>query len=146
MLVMRVASVGVVEESKDANFPVGTHVVGFGGILGDYYAGTAGVEVLYKAGETGLPVTADLSICSLIIGLTAWYGVNKILQPDNNSIIVVSGAAGAVGSTVGQLAKLKGAKVIGIAGSADKLKYMRKKSQPLHQKGLLDILITLVAL
>ena len=122
---MRVATVGIVEESKDKNFPVGTHVFGFGGILGDYYAGTAGVEVMYKAGDIGLPLTADLSICSLIVGLTAWYGVSKILQPDSNSIIVVSGAAGAVGSTVGQLAKLKGAKVIGIAGSAEKLRIMR---------------------
>lgn len=122
--VMRAATLGIVEESKDPNFPVGCHVIGFGGVC-DYYVGIAGVNVLYKAGELGLPLTADLSICSIIIGLTAWYGVNKILNPDSSSIIVVSAAAGAVGSTVGQLAKIKGAKVIGIAGSDDKLAYMR---------------------
>jgi NADPH-dependent curcumin reductase CurA len=72
-----------------------------------------------------LRMSADLSICSIIIGLTAWHGVNKILTPGPEDIIVVSGAAGAVGSIVGQLSKLKGAKVVGIAGSPDKCKWMK---------------------
>ena len=123
--VMRAATVGVVEESASADYPVGCHVVGFGGCC-DYYVGTPGVNVMYKAGELGgLPLTADLSICSVIIGLTAWHGVNKILQPGPDDTVVVSGAAGAVGSIVGQLSKLKGAKVAGIAGSAAKCAWMK---------------------
>lgn len=123
--VMRAATVGVVEESKCADFPVGCHVYGFGGCC-EYYVGIPAVNVLYKAGEIqGLPLTADLSVCSVIIGLTAWHGVNKILQPGPEDIIVVSGAAGAVGSIVGQLSKLKGAKVVGVAGSAAKCAWMK---------------------
>jgi hypothetical protein len=87
------------------------------------------VNVIYPAGTIGLPLTADLSICSIIIGLTAWVGVNRILHNHINegSIFCVSAAAGAVGSLVGQLGKLKGAKVIGIAGSASKLAWMQEE-------------------
>lgn len=126
--IMRAATVGVVELSNDeANFPVGTHVVGFGGCA-DYYIGIPNVTVLYKAGDIGLPLTADLSVCSVIVGLTAYVGVNKILAshllPGNT--LVISAGAGAVGSLVGQLAKLKGATVIGMAGSAEKCRWMKE--------------------
>jgi len=59
----------------------------------DYYVGIPGVNVMYKAGECGkdLPLTADLSVCSIVIGLTAWHGTNKILAPGPDDIIVVSG-------------------------------------------------------
>lgn len=68
--------------------------------------------------------TVDLSYASIIIGLTAWHGVNKILEPTSEDIVVVSGAAGAVGSLVGQLSKLNGATVIGIAGGEAKCQYL----------------------
>lgn len=121
---MRAATVGVIEVSNNPAFPVGTHMFGFGGCA-EYYVGIAGVTMFYKAGDLGLPLTADLSICSLIVGLAAWHGVNKVLAPTKDSVIAVSGAAGAVGSIVGQLCKLKGAKVIGIAGSDQKLSWMK---------------------
>jgi NADPH-dependent curcumin reductase CurA len=70
-------------------------------------------------------VTQHLSVLSIIIGLTAWHGVNKVLNPASGDVLVVSAGAGAVGSLVGQLAKLKGAKVVGIAGSAAKCKFMK---------------------
>mmetsp|Transcript_42584 Transcript_42584/g.62662 ORF Transcript_42584/g.62662 Transcript_42584/m.62662 type:complete len:335 (+) Transcript_42584:173-1177(+) len=126
--VMRASTVGVVEESKDPNFAVGCHVFGFGGCA-DYYVGIPGANVMYKAGETGtdLPLTADLSVCSVTIGLTAWHGTNKILDPGPNDIVVISGAAGAVGSLVGQLCKRKGAKVVGIAGSPAKCTYLKSE-------------------
>lgn len=126
--VMRATTVGVVEESKNADFPVGCHVVGIGGCA-DYYVGIPGINVMYKAGETGkdLPLTADLSVCSVTIGLTAWHGTNKILEPGPSDIVAVSGAAGAVGSLVGQLSKLKGAKVVGIAGSDVKCAYLKSE-------------------
>ena len=86
--------------------------------------GAAGA--IFKAGECGgLPLTADLSVCSVVIGLTAWHGVNKIIQPSADDTVVVSGAAGAVGSIVGQLCKLRGAKVVGIAGSAAKCAWIK---------------------
>ena len=75
-------------------------------------------------------VTQHLSVLSIIIGLTAWHGVNKVLNPTSGDVVVVSGGAGAVGSLVGQLAKLKGAKVVGIAGSAVKCKF-KKDEVPL---------------
>lgn len=84
------------------------------------------MNVLYAAGTIAdLPLTADLSVCSIIIGLTAWYGINKILEPKAESLICVSGGAGAVGSLVGQLALQKGAKVIGIAGGENKCAWMK---------------------
>lgn len=123
--VMRAVTVGVVEESRHAEWPAGTHVLGFGGVA-EYYVGLPGVNVLYKAGQTGLPLTADLSLCSIIIGLTAWYGVSKVLDVKSGDVVVVSGGAGAVGSLVAQLAKLRGAKVAGIAGSAEKCAWLTK--------------------
>lgn len=117
--IMRAATVGVVEESNNSDFPVGMNVFGFGGVA-DYYLGIPGVTVLYKAGELGLPLSADLSVASLIIGLTAWHGVEKILEPTTGDVVVVSGGAGAVGSLVGQLAKARGATVIAIAGTPAK--------------------------
>jgi NADPH-dependent curcumin reductase CurA len=103
---------------------VGTHVYGFGG-LQEFFIGIPGVNVFYKAGENnGLPLTADLSLCSLLIGVAACHGVN-ILDPSEKDTVVVSGGAGAVGSLVGQLVKLRGAKVIGIAGSDEKCAWMK---------------------
>jgi len=122
--IMRSSSVGVVEESNVPDYPVGTHVLGFGGIA-EYYIGIPGVTILWKAGiYPELPLTADLSVLSPIIGLTAWHGVNKILGVKAGDVVVVSGAAGAVGSLVGQLSKLKGATVIGIAGTESKCRWL----------------------
>ena len=123
--VMRATTVGVVESSDDPKWPVGSHVLGFGGLC-ERYEGIPGVNVMYPAGGCeGLPLTADLSVCSIIIGLTAWYGVNHVLNVQPDDVVVVSGAAGAVGSLVGQLAKLKGAKVLGIAGGTTKCAWLK---------------------
>jgi NADPH-dependent curcumin reductase CurA len=56
-------------------------------------------------------------------GVTAWYGLNKIIAPEKNETVLVSAATGAVGSVVGQLAKLAGARTVGIAGGAEKCAY-----------------------
>jgi len=140
--VMRAVTVGVITDSKHDDWPVGTRVVGFGGIC-DYYLGIPGVNVLEKCvqqqqqepqrGGVDMDGTdlslLELSYGSILIGLTAWYGVNKIMQPGytgsiENEVVVISGGAGAVGSIAGQLCKLKGATVIGIAGGPDKCRFM----------------------
>ena len=69
------------------------------------------------------PASAYLSVLGMT-GLTAYFGLLDIGQPKKGETVVVSGAAGAVGSIVGQIAKIKGAHVVGIAGSADKVNYL----------------------
>lgn len=125
--VMRAATIAVVEESKNPKFAKGATVVCFGGMC-DYFVGLPGANVLFPTGDYGkLPLTTDLSLCSVIIGLTAWHGVSKILNPAKGDIVAVSGGAGAVGSIVGQLAKARGATVIGIAGGPVKCAAMKEK-------------------
>src|SRR5699024_8840129 len=72
------------------------------------------------------PISAHLSILGMT-GLTAYLGLLHIGKPVANETVVVSGAAGAVGSVVGQIAKLKGAKVVGIAGSEEKVTYLKEE-------------------
>ncbi|RNF38931.1 NADP-dependent oxidoreductase [Planococcus salinus] len=72
------------------------------------------------------PLTAYLSVLGMT-GLTAYFGLLDIGKPQEGETVVVSGAAGAVGSAVGQIAKLKGAKVVGIAGTDEKLAYIKNE-------------------
>lgn len=127
--IMRAATVGVVVESHNPDYPLGTKVTGFGGLC-DYYIGIPGETMYYPClcnDDKSISPTVDLSYASIIIGLTAWHAVNKILQPTDQDVVVVSGAAGAVGSLVGQLSKLKGATTIGIAGGPVKCKYLTEE-------------------
>ncbi|MEC1634165.1 NADP-dependent oxidoreductase [Bacillus mojavensis] len=74
------------------------------------------------------PASAYLGILGMT-GLTAYFGLLDIGRPKEGETVVVSGAAGAVGSTVGQIAKIKGAHVVGIAGSDDKIDYLKNELQ-----------------
>ncbi|MDQ0428422.1 NADPH-dependent curcumin reductase CurA [Planomicrobium stackebrandtii] len=80
-------------------------------------------EKLQKVDPSAAPITARLSVLGLT-GLTAYFGLLDIGKPQPGETVVVSGAAGAVGSIVGQIAKLKGARAVGIAGSDDKVDYL----------------------
>lgn len=119
--VMRGLVIGEVIESKSPAFNVGDHVQG---LLGwqDYYVGDGkGLQALPKM--PGVPLTAFMGLFSHI-GITAYFGLLDIAKPKAGETLVVSGAAGAVGSLVGQIGKIKGMHVVGIAGSDDKCKWI----------------------
>lgn len=80
-------------------------------------------ERVQKVDPTIAPITTRLGILGLT-GLTAYFGLLDIGKPQESETVVVSGAAGAVGSVVGQIAKLKGARAVGIAGSQEKIDYL----------------------
>ena len=115
---VRAGTIGVVVESRTSDYPVGQWVGGLNG-LEDYSIGSEG-GTTRKFDASRLPeVTNYLSILGGV-GLTAYFGFLEECQPQPGQTLLVSGAAGAVGSLVGQLGKLHGCRVIGIAGGAEK--------------------------
>jgi NADPH-dependent curcumin reductase CurA len=116
-------TVGVVAESRHTGFAPGDTVVGMGGWqeAAVVDAGTPGV--LRKVDATRIPLSAYLGAVGMP-GVTAWVGLNHIIEPKAGETVVVSAASGAVGSVVGQLAKAKGCRVVGLAGGADKCAYV----------------------
>jgi NADPH-dependent curcumin reductase CurA len=117
--VMRAGGVGKVLESK-ANFSAGDYVYGTLGIQS--YA-TVKAKDLTKIDPTLAPLPVYLNVLGMP-GMTAYFGLLDIGEPKPGETVVVSGAAGAVGATVGQIAKIKGCRVIGIAGGAAKCAYL----------------------
>jgi NADPH-dependent curcumin reductase CurA len=121
--VMIGGTVGEVIESRNANFAVGDAVVGMGGW--QQYAVVDGAQrgVLQKVATAQIPMSAYLGAVGMP-GVTAWYGLTQIIAPKTGETVVVSAASGAVGGAVGQLARLRGARVVGLAGGADKCAYV----------------------
>jgi NADPH-dependent curcumin reductase CurA len=115
--------VGEVVESGAPGFAVGDLVTG---MLGWRLYNVAKPAEVRKVDPKIAPVTTALGVLG-ITGLTAYFGLLDIGQPRTGETVVVSGAAGAVGMTVCQLAKIKGCRVVGIAGSDDKNKYLREE-------------------
>jgi len=117
--VMRGSAILEVVESHGGRFPVGTMLAG-SSVWSEYVLHDGeGLNVC----EHGLPPTAMLSILGTT-GVTAWCGLFKIGQPVAGDVVLVSGAAGATGSIVGQLARIAGCTVIGIAGGAEKCAWL----------------------
>jgi NADPH-dependent curcumin reductase CurA len=112
--------VGEVVESKSNNFSKGDVVVGN---LGWQDYSIAGEKEVRKINSDIAPVSTALGVLGMP-GLTAYFGLLEIGQPKQGETVVVSGAAGAVGTIVGQIAKLHGCRVVGIAGSDKKTKYL----------------------
>lgn len=118
--VMIGGTAGEVIESKHPKFKVGDNVVG---MFGWSEIGVSDGVLLKRVDTRKIPLSAYLGAVGMP-GMTAWYGLNQIIQPRAGQTIAVSAASGAVGGVVGQLAKLKGCRVIGIAGGKEKCSYV----------------------
>lgn len=115
--VMRSFAAGRVEGSNDQAFPVGTFVTGLFGWQD--YAVVSRAAIQRRIEDRDLPLSTALGVMG-INGVTAHYGLLEIGQPRPGETVVVSTAAGAVGSCVGQIAKIKGCRAVGIAGGPAK--------------------------
>jgi NADPH-dependent curcumin reductase len=118
--VMRAGGAGTVIASKHPQFKVGDAVAGSFGV--QQYAISDGKGVR-KIDTRVAPLTTYLGALGMP-GMTAYFGLLDIGKPKAGETVVVSGAAGAVGSAVGQIAKIKGCRVVGIAGGAEKCRYL----------------------
>ncbi|QJR09709.1 Putative NADP-dependent oxidoreductase YfmJ [Usitatibacter rugosus] len=121
--VMRAGGVGVVTASKSTKFKPGDHVVG---TLGVQQVAVVHEKTLTRVDPRMAPLPVFLSTLGMP-GMTAYFGLLEVGQAKSGETVVVSGAAGAVGQVVGQIAKIKGCTVIGIAGGADKCKYVKEE-------------------
>ena len=119
--VMRAGAVGRVITSNDPTIAVGDHVVG---VLGVQEYAVAKAKQLTKVDPRRAPLPVYLGTLGMP-GMTAYFGLLDVGQPKEGDTVVVSGAAGAVGQVVGQIAKIKGCRVVGIAGGPDKCDYLR---------------------
>jgi NADPH-dependent curcumin reductase len=118
--VMRAFSAGEVIESKNEKFAVGTFVEGLLGATSHIISDGKGLKIL-DLSKGSIP--QHLGVLGMP-GMTAYFGLLEKGQPKTGETVFVSGAAGVVGSTVGQIAKLKGCKVIGAAGGKEKCDYL----------------------
>jgi NADPH-dependent curcumin reductase CurA len=109
-------TVGQVVASRNAHYQPGEFV---GGMLGWSEMGVSDGVLLRKLDTTRIPLSAFLGVVGMP-GMAAWYGFNRIMEAAAGETVVVSAASGAVGSVVGQLARLRGCRVIGIAGGPEK--------------------------
>lgn len=121
--VMRAGTAGEVVTSRAPGFQPGDRVVGTWGVQ-DYAAAKA--ETLSKVDLRLAPLPKFLGVLGMP-GLTAYFGLLEIGQPKAGEVVVVSGAAGAVGQVVGQIGKILGCTVIGIAGGADKCAFVTRE-------------------
>jgi hypothetical protein len=124
--VMQGGTVGEVVESRSPKFKPGDKVVGTGGW--QEYAVVAADQpgALRKVDTTHVPLSHYLGAVGMP-GVTAWYGLVKIIEPKQGQTLVVSAASGAVGSSFGALAKARGCRAVGIAGGPEKCRYVTEE-------------------
>ena len=115
-------TVGDVVESKNAKFAVGDKVAGMGGWQQYSVEDANQPGALRKVDTTHVPLSAYLGAVGMP-GVTAWYGLVKIIEPKPGETLVVSAATGAVGSAFAALSQARGCRTVGIAGGPDKCKY-----------------------
>jgi NADPH-dependent curcumin reductase CurA len=121
--VMIGGTAGEVVASKHPKFQPGDHVVGTGGWQQYAIVDANAPGVLHKVDTAKVPLSAYLGAVGMP-GVTAWYGLVKLIEPKAGQTVAVSAASGAVGSVVGQLAKARGCRVVGIAGGPEKCAYV----------------------
>lgn len=116
-------TIAVVEHSNHPAFAVGDHVSGFLGSLGwQDYALSDGSDIRVVDPDA-VPLASYLGALG-VTGLTAWVGLTKLLEPKPAGTLVVTAAAGAVGSAAAQIGKLRGYRVVGVAGGPEKTRYL----------------------
>jgi NADPH-dependent curcumin reductase CurA len=116
-------TVAIVKQSNNPDFAVGDHVSGFLGTTGwQDYALSDGTDIRIVDPEA-VPLSAHLGALG-VTGLTAWVGLTKIVTPKAGGTLVVTAAAGAVGSAAVQIGKMRGMRVVGIAGGAEKTRHL----------------------
>src|ERR1700730_4055685 len=118
--VMRAGGIGRVIDSRHPKYEVGEHLYGVFGV--QRYAVSDGSGTT-RIDTTVVPAPVHLGVLG-IGGLTAYFGLLDIGRPEPGQTVVVSGAAGSVGSSAGQIARIKGCRVGGIAGGADKCRWL----------------------
>ncbi len=121
--VMRAGGVGHIIESRHPDFAVGDCVVGTSGMQKYWISNGKGVV---KVDPALVPLQKYLGVLGMP-GMTAYFGIQDVGKIRAGDTVLVSGAAGAVGSLVGQIAKIKGCRVIGIAGGEDKCRYLTEE-------------------
>jgi hypothetical protein len=115
-------TVGEVVESRHAGYAVGDTIVGMGGWQEYTVVNAAVPGAMRKVDASVIPLSAYLGAVGMP-GVTAWVGLIHLIEPKAGETIVVDAASGAVGSAVGQLAKSRGCRAVGLAGGADKCAY-----------------------
>lgn len=118
--VMRAGTAGKVVASNNPAFAVGDYVAGWGGVQ-DYVVSDG--KDITKVDPRVAPLPVFLGTLGMP-GMTAYFGLLEVGKPKEGDTVVVSGAAGAVGTVVGQVAKIKGCRVVGIAGGPDKCRWI----------------------
>ncbi|WP_345725410.1 NADP-dependent oxidoreductase [Qipengyuania pacifica] len=116
-------TVGVIEQSRNPDFSVGDYIQSWSGWQD--YAVSDGSD-LRKLDPQEAPLSTALGPLGLT-GFTAWYGMTKVHDFKPGGTLVVTGAAGAVGSTAAQLGKLRGMRVVGVAGGPEKTRYLKEE-------------------
>ena len=124
--VMQGGTVGEVLESRHPGYAAGDQVVGMGGWQQYAVVDGGAPGMLRKVDTTHVPLSAYLGAVGMP-GVTAWVGLVDIIAPKDGDTVVVSAASGAVGSAVGQLAKARGCRVVGLAGGPDKCAYVERE-------------------
>lgn len=124
--VMQGGTAGQVVESRHPKYQPGDQVVGFGGWQEYSVVKADQPGALRKVDTSRVPLSHYLGAVGMP-GVTAWYGLTQIIQPQAGQTVVVSAASGAVGSALGALAKERGCRAVGIAGGPDKCRYVTEE-------------------